>query len=75
MTDLHYLTIADAAARMRSGDVTSAELVEASLERISTPHDTLNAVLTLLADEARAATSGAILQFVEGRSEGPLDSL
>lgn len=75
MTDLHYLTIADAAARMRSGDVTSAELVEASLERISTTNDTLNAVLTLLADEARAAAAEADGDLASGKTLGPLHGI
>jgi len=75
MTALHYLTLAEAAARIRSGDVTSAALVDASLERIAATDDTLNAVITLLADEARAAAADADAAIASGNPISPLHGI
>ena len=75
MTALHYLTIAEAAAKLRSGEVTSSELVEASLDRIAETDGTLNAVITLLADEARAMAAQADGEIADKRWRGPLHGI
>ncbi len=75
MTALHYLTIAEASARLRTGDVTSSELVEASLDRIAETDGTLHAVITLLADEARAAAAEADGEIADRRWRGPLHGI
>jgi len=75
MTDLHYLSLAGASARLASGDVTSVELVEASLDRIAETEDALKAVITLLADEARAAAAEADGEIAAGKSLGALHGI
>ena len=72
MTALHYLSIVEASERLRTGDVTSSELVEASLARIAETDGTLHAVITLLADEARAAAAEADGEIADRRWRGPL---
>ncbi len=52
------LPAADLAAKVRGGDVTSRELVEASLERIEARNPDVNAVIQLDAERALAAADG-----------------
>ena len=47
------------AAAIRSGELTSAEVVEAHLERLAEWNPAINAVVVELADEARAAAAAA----------------
>ncbi|MEM9685052.1 MAG: amidase, partial [Pseudomonadota bacterium] len=75
MTALHYLTIAEASRRLRSGDVTSADLVAASLARIAETDDALKAVITLLADEAAAEAKTADEEMAAGQIRGPLHGI
>lgn len=75
MTALHYLSIAEASERLRTGDVTSSELVEASLARIAETDGTLHAVITLLADEARAGAAEADGEIADRRWRGPLHGI
>ena len=75
MTALHYLTIAEASRRLRSGDVTSADLVTASLARIAETDDALKAVITLLADEAVAEAKTADEEIAAGQIRGPLHGI
>ena len=67
MTDLHYLSIAEAGRRLRAGD-----LVEASLARIEATNDALQSFLLVLADEARAAADAADRDIAGGNWKGPL---
>jgi len=75
MSALHYLTLAEASAKLRAGEVTSVELVESSLARIAETDGTLNAVITLLADEARAAAAAADGEIADNRHRGPLHGI
>jgi aspartyl-tRNA(Asn)/glutamyl-tRNA(Gln) amidotransferase subunit A len=75
MTALHYLTVAEASQKLRNGEVTSADLVEASLARIEETDGALNAVITLLADEARAAAAQADGEIADKRWRGPLHGI
>jgi amidase len=53
--ELAFLSAVEQARLVRSGDVSSAELVELSLDRIAELDPTLNAFVTVCGDEARAA--------------------
>jgi aspartyl-tRNA(Asn)/glutamyl-tRNA(Gln) amidotransferase subunit A len=75
MTELHYLSVAEAGAKLRAGEVTSSELVDASLARIEETDGTLNAVITLLADEARAMAAQADGEIADNRWRGPLHGI
>jgi amidase len=48
------------AALVRSGEVSAAELAEAAIERIEQLNPTLNAVVTTMFDEARAAVAAGL---------------
>ena len=56
------------AAAIRSGELSSREVVEAHLARIDAVNDRLNAVTVVLAESARAAADAAD----QGEARGPL---
>lgn len=72
MTDLHYLTIEEAGSRIRTGDLKSRDLVEASLTRIDATNSALKSFLTVLNDDAMAAADAADREIAAGGWKGPL---
>ncbi len=54
--DLRFVDGLGQAALVRSGQLTRAEALEAAIERIERLNPPLNAVVTKMCDEARAAT-------------------
>ena len=68
-------TIAAAAARLRDGRTTAAALVEGSLEAIAHRDGELNAFITVMADDARAAAAQADRDRAAGRPTGPLHGI
>jgi len=58
-TDLTRLSAMELADRIRNGDVTATEAVEAHLERIDERDDEINAFVTVCADEALEAAAEA----------------
>ena len=52
MTDLHYLSIGEASRLIESGELSSTELIEAHLARVSETDGRLNSFVTLLSDES-----------------------
>jgi amidase len=60
------------AGMIRSGEVTSVEVVEAHLERIEAVNPALNAVVVVLADQALEAAKAADQQVADGGELGPL---
>ena len=74
-TTRHPLTLLSAselAARIRSGEVSSREVVEAHLARIAEVNPTINAVIFPMYDEARAAAASADAAQARGDTLGPL---
>lgn len=59
MTDLLFRPASELAAMIRAGEISSRELVDASLERIESLNDEINAFIHVEPDEARA-TADAI---------------
>jgi aspartyl-tRNA(Asn)/glutamyl-tRNA(Gln) amidotransferase subunit A len=59
MMDAHAKTMTELAAGLDSGDFTSVELTQSLLDRIATLDKTLNAFITITADEALAAAARA----------------
>ncbi len=59
MMDLHAKTLTELAAELDNGDYTSVELTESLLDRIAAHDQTLNAFVTVTADEALAAAERA----------------
>jgi len=62
----------DLAAMIASGLVSSREVIDAHLDRIDEVNGWLNAVVRVLADEARSAADAADLALASGAAVGPL---
>ena len=74
-TALHYLTIAEAAERIRSGDLSPVELTKACLGRIEALDGRLHAFITVTADQALAEARQAEADIRAGRYRGPLHGI
>ena len=71
---LSYSGIAQARL-IREGEISSAELVEAHLERIAEVNPRLNAVVEVLAEPAREGARAADVRRAGGALLGPLDGV
>ncbi len=60
---------------IREGEISSAELVEAHLERIAEVNPRLNAVVEVLAETAREGARAADARRAGGALVGPLDGV
>ncbi len=65
-------SISTLAPRIASGEVSSAAVTDACLERIAAENGRLNAFITVLADQARADARRADAEIAAGRYRGPL---
>jgi amidase len=72
MAELWAHSASELAAMIGGKEVSSAEVVEAHLQRIEAVNPTVNAVTRVLADEARAAATAADRALAEGEPLGPL---
>lgn len=72
MTDLHWLTIAEAAPLIERKELSPVELMDACLARIEAMEPRLNAFITVLADQARADARTAADAIARGEYRGPL---
>ena len=68
-------SIAQAAAKLRAGEMSCAELSEHCLERISALQPKLNAFVTVSADRALATARERDAEFRSGRDRGPLHGI
>ncbi len=68
-------TLAELRRSLEAGELTSAALVDASLERASATDAGIHAFLQLRAEAARAAAAEADGRRAEGRVRGPLDGI
>jgi fatty acid amide hydrolase len=71
-TDLTTLTASELAERIRAGDLTSQEVVEAHIRRIEAVNSRINAVVFPLFDQARAEAKAADEARAQGKPLGPL---
>jgi Asp-tRNA(Asn)/Glu-tRNA(Gln) amidotransferase A subunit family amidase len=71
-TDLPYSSAEDLALRIRRGDVSPVEVIDAHLERIDDRNDELNAYVEVLDDRARGAAEEAERAVAAGGELGPL---
>ena len=69
------LTIREAGARLRTGDLSSGELLEAVLERASMTEAALHCYLVIDHEGARAQAETADLRFADGEDLGPLQGI
>ena len=72
MTELWQLGALELAERIRSREVSSREVLEAHLERVDACNGALNAVVRVLADEARATADAADASLAAGDDVGQL---
>ncbi len=75
MTGAELLSIGDAATAMARGDLSSEALTEACLARIAARDREINAYITVMADEARAAARVTDRERAAGRPRGPLHGI
>jgi aspartyl-tRNA(Asn)/glutamyl-tRNA(Gln) amidotransferase subunit A len=69
------LTIKDLSQLISSGDISPIDLVEATLERISTLNPKLNAFITILDKSARKDAKNADSMIKQGKYRGPLHGI
>ncbi|PZG30901.1 amidase, partial [Spongiactinospora gelatinilytica] len=74
-TELCDLTAVEAARLVRERHITAAELVESCLRRIERVNGTVNAIVTLVADQALAEAAKADADLAAGHLRGPLHGL
>ena len=75
VTDLCFLPARELARMIREREVSAAEVMEAHLTRIEQVNPSLNAIGTLVADEARHAAGQADTLLSSGGQLGPLHGL
>lgn len=72
MSEIWQLPAAELAQRIARRQLSSVEVVDAHLARIDAVNPVLNAVVRVLADEARAAAVKADQKLAAGETIGPL---
>ena len=72
MTELHYLSLSSVCARIKSGELTAREVVEHTLDRISSLDGSLHAYVMVLADRALARAETLDEKRREGEVLGAL---
>jgi len=75
VSSLADLTLAEAAASLRAGEVSSRELLQATLDRALLTEAELHAYLTIDHEGARAAAAAADEALVRGETTGPLHGI
>ena len=74
-TDLHFLTVAEAADLLRSRRLSPVELITGFLRRIDSVEGKINSYITLDAERALAAAAEAEREIAAGRYLGPLHGI
>jgi len=75
MTDLHFLSVADAAKLIRARKLSPVELTEACLQRVETFDPQLNAYITVTAESARREAKRAERDIARGDYRGALHGI
>lgn len=70
--DICDIPLVDIAARIRSRQVSPVDVTEAVIERIDALNGSLNAFITVLADDARVQARAAESEILAGTYRGPL---
>ena len=71
-SDICFLSAREMAARIRSRELSAREVLEAHLSRIERVNPQVNAIVTLVADRARAQAAAADEAQARGEAIGPL---
>ena len=72
---MYYDSIGELGRRIRENTVSPVEVVESCLKRIETLNPTLNAFITVMADDARDQARAAGKEIKAGKWRGPLHGL
>ncbi|MEO8602780.1 MAG: Asp-tRNA(Asn)/Glu-tRNA(Gln) amidotransferase subunit GatA [bacterium] len=75
MSELTQLTIDEAAARLRAGELSSEELAQAALARIAATEPALHSFITVTPELALAQARAADARRKAGEARGPLDGI
>ena len=75
MTELHWLSATDLAARIRAKEVSSREALDHFLARVARLDGPINSVVTIDAERARAEADAADAALARGDVLGPLHGL
>src|ERR1700722_20090704 len=75
MTDLHFLTIAQASAQIKARKLSPVELTAAFLARVRRLDPTLNSHLLVLEEQATEDAAKAESEIAAGRWKGPLHGI
>jgi aspartyl-tRNA(Asn)/glutamyl-tRNA(Gln) amidotransferase subunit A len=75
MTDLHFLSIAEAGALIKARKLSPVELTDALLQRTQALDPQLNAYITLTAERARESAKKAESEIAKGTYKGPLHGI
>jgi amidase len=75
VTELFYLPATEMLGLLRAGQISAVELAEAHLRRIDEVNGEVNAVVTLVADQALAEARRLDDGFARGHWQGPLHGL
>ncbi len=72
---LHELSIAEAGAALRAGEVTATALAQDALARIAALDGALNSFITVTAERALADAAAADAAFKAGKDAGPMQGV
>ena len=75
MSELCFLTATELAGRIRGGDLSCREVMEAHLAQIEAVNPTVNAIVELLPEQAMAQAAAADDALAGGADPGPLHGL
>ena len=75
MSELHFLTIAEASAKIRAKTLSPVELTQAYLARVTALDGQLNSHILVLEDQALAAAKQAEAEIAAGGWKGPLHGI
>jgi aspartyl-tRNA(Asn)/glutamyl-tRNA(Gln) amidotransferase subunit A len=75
MSEIHYLSIAEAAERVSLREISPVELAEACLARVAEVDGRLNAFITLTAESALAEAASAKDEIAAGKYRGQLHGI
>ncbi len=74
-SELHYLTIREAARLIKGGELSPVELTQAVLDRIDAVDGDLKSYVTIVADSALASAKEAEAEIARGDYRGPLHGI
>ncbi|MFT4039772.1 MAG: amidase [Thermomicrobiales bacterium] len=74
-TDLNFMTATELAQRIRAREISASEVLEAHLAQIERINPQINAIITLIPEQARAQAAAADAALARGDEVGPLHGL